>query len=214
MISLGHRSRLLSSVATLILLLIAASAWAHTVTESWEGSHTVLGMYGSGTPPVIAEAVVGGPGGPIDAAQVLQLMDNSQTGATMVYVAWIVGLQNGDSVDACIWRYDTTPGTSPSCRLRAHWNDDPWDTWGYDGTAGGNDDHGAGEGWDEVCWTWTVENDHSGLVIEVRTYRYPGDTIWVDYLSVTAPDHATIRLPEHEAPVESTSWSAVKGLYR
>jgi hypothetical protein len=201
-------------IAQAIILLVAASAWGHTVTESWEGNHTVLAMYGSGDPPIIAEAIVGGPGGPIDGAQVLQLVDNTQIGANMVYVAWVVGLRNGDSVDASIWRYDTSPGTSPSCRLWAHWNDDLWDQYGYAGTAGGNYDYGAGEGWDQVCWTWTVEDDHSGLMIEVRVFRYPGDTVWVDYLSVTAPDHAWIRMPEHETPVEPTSWSAVKGLYR
>ncbi len=76
-------------IAQAIILLVAASAWGHTVTESWEGNHTVLAMYGSGNPPIIAEAIVGGPGGPIDGAQVLQLVDNTQIGANMVYVAWV-----------------------------------------------------------------------------------------------------------------------------
>jgi hypothetical protein len=196
--------------------LIAAPLCATTATESWEGDYTVLGMYGSGSPPIIAEAVASAPPDPIHGLQTLQLMDNSPSGTPQAYVAWIRGLVDGDQVTACIWRYDTTPGASPSCRIWAHWNDDPADINGYSGSAGGNADYGLGEGWDQTCWDWTVDpgDPHTGIVIEVRTYSEIGDTVWVDYLEVTAPDHAEIIMPVSASPVEGRSWTMIKGLYR
>jgi len=200
------------------ILLIAAPACPVTVIESWEGGQAVLGLYGTGEPPIIADPVLGVPIDPQHGLQTLQLIDNSPTGTPQAYVAWIRGLEEGDVVNACIWRYDTTPGGSPSCRLWAHWNDDPLDVYGYAGSAGGNDDYGAGEGWDQVCWSWTVEGGglppHTGLVIQVRTYSDIGDTVWVDLLEVTAPDHADIMTPSPASPVERGSWSTIKRLYR
>jgi hypothetical protein len=89
-------------------------------------------------------------------------------------VAWILGLSDGDEVTASFWRYDITPGsTPPSCRIWGHWNDDPEDVYGYSGSAGGNNDYGPGTGGDMVEHTWTVEEGHTGLVGEVRTYSDP-----------------------------------------
>jgi hypothetical protein len=123
-------------------------------------------------------------------------------------------LTDGDLVVVSVWRYDTTPGASPSCRLWAHWNDDPTNVYGYNGTAGGNEEYGPGEGWDEVTWDWIVVDGHKGLVIEIRTYSEIGDTVWVDLMTVTAPDHAEIITPGTLAPVERTSWTSIKALYR
>jgi hypothetical protein len=128
-------------------------------------------------------------------------------------VAWVVGLSDGDVVSASIWRYDVTPGGAPSCRLGAHWNDDPADVDVYSGAAGWTEDTGPGAGWDEVSWGWTTCDGHSGLVIEVRVYSAPGDTVWVDALSVSAPDHAWIWLPEPPAAVGTMAWSRIKALY-
>ena len=201
-------------IALAFIVLIAAPAFADMVTESWEGDYTVLGLYGTGDPPIIVEAVMGIPPDPVHGLQTLQLIDNSPSGTPQAYVAWIRGLSDGDVVEASIWRYDDTPGASPSCRLWAHWNDDPSDVNGYNGSAGGNDDYGPGLGWDEVFWSWPVVDGHTGLVIEIRTYSNIGDTVWVDYMTVIAPDHSEIITPQHASPVESRSWSAIKALYR
>jgi len=208
--------RTLLLFAFVTLAVVPAHGQGTIVSESWEGTHTVLGMFGTGEPPIIAEAVADFPVDPVHGDQVLRLIDNSPSGTPQAFVAWVRGLLPGDTVEAILWRYDDTPGTSPSCRLWGHWNDDPEDINGYDGSAGGNDDYGPGTGWDQTSWTWTVppEAAHTGLVIEVRTYSNPGDTIWVDALEVTAPLHATVLVPGDVSPVESRTWGVIKSLYR
>jgi hypothetical protein len=201
------KSLLLVAIAT----LFAVSALANPVAVDWECGYTVLGLYGSGEPPIIATNV----DNPVHGGErALELMDNSPDGTPQAYVAWCRGLLPGDVVEACIWRYDTTPGVSPSCRIWGHWNDDPEDIYGYAGSAGGNSDYGPGEGWDETCWMWENIDGHYGLVIEIRTYSNPGDTVWVDDLWVNAPPHVEIVVPECQNPVEDASWSAIKGMFR
>jgi hypothetical protein len=193
------------------VLACALPALATTENVDWEGTYTVLGLYGTGDPPILA--TLGSPPDPLH-GQSLRLEDNSPSGTPQAYIAWVKGLSDGDAVQACFQRYDTSPGASPSCRIWGHWNDDPGDINGYAGSAGGNGDYGPGEGWDAACHEWVVADGHTGLVIEVRTYSSPGDVVWIDELEVTAPDHAEIVTPETEVPVDSATWSAIKALYR
>ena len=199
-----------------VVAVLASATQAETVFESWEGTHTVLGMYGTGDPPIIAEPVLGTPIDPYHGAQMLQLVDNSPTETPQAYLAWIRNLAETDTVTVTLHRYDITPGAAPSCRLWGHWNDDPQDINGYYGSAGGNEDYGPGTGWDEVSWSWIVPpgNLSMGLVVEIRTYSEPGDVVWVDAMTVTAPEGAWILTPESGAPVECVSWTAIKALYR
>ena len=83
-----------------------------------------------------------------------------------------------------------------------------------DGSASGNDDYGPGEGWDYTFWEWIVPAEHTGLVIEVRIYSNPGDTVWVDDIEVLAPDHAFIQFPGGPVGVEDRAWGEVKSLFR
>jgi hypothetical protein len=181
-------------------LVCALPAYAETANYGWEdGVGTVLGLYGGGDPPIIATNV-GAPDPVYEGLRSLRLEDNSPEGTPQAYIAWIVGLTDDDVVEAGFWRYDDTPDVSPSCRIWAHWNDDPNDLYGYDGSAGGNSDYGPGEGWDQATHLWTVADGHTGIVIECRTYSSPGDTVWIDDMFVTAPDHATIYVvPEPSA---------------
>lgn len=186
--------RLISVLAVASICCFATSANADSY--GWEdGVGTVLGLYGSGDPPMIATNV-GAPDPVYAGDRSLRLEDNSPSGTPQAYVAWIRGLQVNDVVTGSFWRYDTTPLVSPSCRIWGHWNDDPNDVMGYNGSASGNDDYGPGTGWDQTSYSWTVDPNapHTGLVIEVRTYSNPGDTVWVDDIDVTAPAHATITL--------------------
>jgi hypothetical protein len=196
-----------------ILLVLAPFASADSVTCGWEGGVPVLGLYGTGEPPIFA--TFSAPPDPCHGGlHSLRLEDNSPTGTPQAYVAWITGLADGDVVEATVWRYDTTPDASPSCRIWAHWNDDPLEVNGYNGSAGGNDDYGLGEGWDLVGWSWSVVDGHTGLVIEIRTYSEPGDVVWVDDMTVMAPEHASILIPEAVSSVEDQSWSGIKAFYR
>jgi hypothetical protein len=192
-----------------VLLAAAAVANAATVTFEWECSATVLGLTGTGDPPIIAglvsDPVHGG-------AQALRLEDNSPTGTPQAFVAWIVGLSDGDEVTAGVWRYDTTPGTQPpSCRIWAHWNDSPDNIYGYNGSAGGNSSYGPGTGWDMVEHSWTVTDGHTGLIVVVRTYSEPGDTVYIDDLAVTAPAGATVWTPGNYLSLQANTWGAIKG---
>jgi hypothetical protein len=197
-----------------VAIMFALPAFANPVpVVDWECHYTVLGLYGSGDPPIVATNV-GDPDPVYEGLRSLRLEDNSPSGTPQAYVAWIRGLAPGDSVSACIARYDDTPGVSPSCRIWGHWNDDPEDVNGYSGSAGGNPDYGPGLGWDHACHTWYVaDTGHTGLVIEIRTYSNPGDTVWVDELIVDAPMHAEIVIPDCQNPVTELTWTGIKALY-
>ena len=200
-------------IALVTFLAVALTAAANVAPYDWEAGDTVLGLYGTGDPPIIVTNV--GAPDPVHWGQrSLRLEDNSPTGTPQAYVAWVWGLVDGDVVEACVWRYDTTPGDSPSCRISAHWNDDPWDLYGYAGYASGNMDYGPGEGWDETCHSWTMADGHTGLVIAVRTYRDPGDTVWIDDFTIVAPPHAAVIAPDPPVPVKDLSWAAIKSLFR
>lgn len=192
----------------LLPLWLPAVALAGTVQFGWEGPDTVLGMTGTGTPPILASLA----GDPVHSgSQALRLEDNSPTGTPQAFVAWVVGLAEGDEVTAGFWRYDTTPGTQPpSCRIWGHWNDSPDNLYGYHGSAGGNSSYGPGTGWDRTEHTWTVADGHTGLVVVVRTYSEPGDTVFVDDLEITAPPGATVWTPENYLSLQGTTWAGIK----
>ncbi|MEN8208907.1 MAG: hypothetical protein ABFR50_06625, partial [Candidatus Fermentibacteria bacterium] len=178
-----------------------------TETYGWEGTETVLGMYpADGIIATIATDPVHG------GSQSLKLEDAAASGTPQAFVAWVVGLEDGDEVTASFWRYDTSPGTAPSCRIWGHWNDDPTDINGYNGSASGQSDYGPGTGWDEATYTWTVVEGHTGLVIECRTYSSAGDIVWIDDMTVIAPDGATIWTPGNLA-LENTTWSDIKAAF-
>jgi len=193
-----------------VLLGFAQLAFADTVNYGWEGTETVLALYGTGEPPmnvaIATDPVHGG-------SQSLYLEDNSPTATPAAYIVWILGLQDGDEVTASIWRYDTTPDSSPSCRIWGHWNDDPGDVMGYNGSASGETDYGPGTGWDETGFTWTVVDGHTGLVIEMRTYSSEGDAVWVDDLTVTAPSGCTILTPDDVASLQASTWAGIKAQF-
>jgi hypothetical protein len=187
------------------VVLVAASPALAQQTQSfgWEdGTTTVVSTYPD--PDSILSTNVGAPDPVQSGSRSLRLEDNAASGTPQVYIAWIAGLTDGDEVTASFWRYDDTPGAAPSCRIWGHWNDDPGDITGYDGSAGGNDDYGPGTGWDQTSHTWTVADGHTGLVIEVRTYSSDGDTVWIDDLEVTIPDTAVF---QDMVPVELTAFS-------
>lgn len=204
-----------------LLLVLVAGLWvlpafAVTAEYGWECGGTVLSVYPEG----YMEAFLAMSPDPVYAGVYsLKLVDQHPSGTPQAYVAWIVGLTDGDEVTASIWRYDTTPDAAPSARIWGHYTLTGGTIDDYAGSADGNTDYGLGTGWDQTSYTWTFDSnggERDGLVVEIRTYSNPGDTVWVDDLSVTAPDGATIYLPEPEwpSPVEPTTWSAVKALFR
>ncbi len=182
-------------------LVCGAPAWAQqTMTHGWEdGTSTIIGQYSD-----IDAFNVTAPDPVNTGSRSLKLVDQAASGTPQAFVAWITGLNDGDVVTASFARYDDTPSAAPSCRIWAHYNDDPSDVTGYDGSAGGNSDYGLGAGWDLASHSWTMADGHSGLIIEVRTYSNAGDTVWIDDLEVIIPDTATF---QDIVPVELQAFS-------
>jgi hypothetical protein len=197
----------------LITLLLAIFTFSqivsadYTVNYGWENTETILGETYDVIDLIATEPVHSG-------SQSLYLEENNGKATSEAFVAWIVGLQDGDVVTGNFWRYDTTPGASPSCRIWAHWNNDPTDIYDDDASAGGNLDYGEGLGWDETTWTWTVPTGlgYTGLVIQCRIYSVVGDCVWIDDMTIIAPDHATIRTPAY-IPIQRSTWADIKAAF-
>ncbi len=173
-------------IAAALLFLAGSAQAATTLTYGWEDGETILGSYSSITATNDDEHVYSG-------SYSLKLVDGGESGTPQAYVAWITGLSDGDTVTAGFWVYDTTSG-SPSGRIWGHYTDDDTDIDSYVKSASGNNTYSGTDGtWTYLEYTWTFDSSSSnGLVIEARTYSSSGDTIWVDDITVTAPDGATI----------------------
>ncbi len=193
----------------IVILLLAVSHMAIAdITENygWEGTETVLGMYPADCIIATIDTY------PVHTGSQSLRLERLSSGTPQGFVAWIVGLSNGDEVTVSFWCYDDSPGVSPSGRIWAHWNDDPGDVTGHSGSASGNSDYSQGIGWELLEWTWTVVDSHTGIVIEARIYSNPGDIIWVDDLTVVAPDGATIWTPGNLA-LENSTWADIKAAF-
>ena len=163
-----------------------------TISYGWEDGGTILASYND-----IDANNVCNPEPVFDGQSSLRLLDMAASGTPQAYVAWIQNLKHGDEVTVGFWRYDVTPETSPSCRIWGHYTTDNNDIQSYGGSASGNSDYGPSTGWDYTEYTWTFEGngENNGLIIEARTYSNPGDTVWIDNLTVTAPTHAAVIVP-------------------
>lgn len=177
----------------------------YTVDYGWEGTATIMGQYGDILASISTVHTH-------DSAQSLYLVDDAASGTPQAFVALITGLQPGDSVYGEFWRYDITPGAAPSCRIWGHWISDPGDINSYSGTASGQSDYGPGLGWDLASYKWGAEAGKENLVIECRTYSSAGDDVWIDDMSIIAPDHATILTPDQTALQRST-WADIKASF-
>lgn len=200
-----------------ISLFVSGAMAANIEFSSWESfpvGDTGVGCYGVDVPlpDDLTEPLLGKYGNVdemVDDAFAhsgevsLKLIDMSSSGPStpQAYIGWVENLQAGDQVTASMWVYDTTPEASPSARIWGHFNSEN-DIDSYAGSAGGNDDFGPGTGWHQVEWTWTFDpgTDRTGLVIEVRTYSTDGDTVWIDDVEISAPDHAIIAKPQIPEP--------------
>jgi hypothetical protein len=168
-----------------------------TVNYGWEDGATILGNY-----LAIEATNVAAPEPVYSGQHSLKLVD-SGVETPEAYVAYITGLSNGETISVNLWVYDITPGpgVSPRARIWAHYvkNNSIND---FAGSAGGNASYSNGSGWSNLGWNWTIDlgYDRTGLVIEVRTYSDIGDTVWIDDLSVTAPETANVYVPGQTVP--------------
>jgi len=201
----------------LVFLLVTPAFAVQYASYGWENGGTVLTIYAADAGYAYN---VGAPDPVYSGDASLKCVDNTDPlrATPDFYFCWIKGLVEGDVVSATLWRYDTTPGGSPSGRIWAKYTDvGATDYDNYSGSASGNSDYGPGTGWDQTGHTWTFWSDsgaHDGLMISVRTYSNAGDTVWFDDFEVEFPDGCTIEFPEPSSPVEDSSWAGIKALYR
>jgi len=224
-----------------IVALIAMPAWAdQSLCYSWEDGGTVLGHYPNDGNACCETNVTGvqngltgdvAPGtwtctGAYEGENYLHVAEDPHSGTPQYYVAWITGLAEGDNVSASFYGWDSLDRVStngePAIRIWGHYSD-PTDIEAYAGSAGegiGNSGYTTAVGWQEVSSSWTMPVDQSALVIELRVYSYSTtmdpdhSDYWADYICVTAPSHACIHFPGGTTPVEDTSWTTIKALYR
>ncbi len=188
--------RLTSISAALLVIGMCMSAQAQTVNYSWENGGTILGT-GTSNNTITAINVVDQV---YSGSKSLEITDTTAT-AAYTYLAWVQGLNAGDTVTASFWVYDTTSSGSPSGRIWGHYDDSATDPLVSNGSASGNSTYSGAASWTQLSYTWTVAAGHTGLVIECRIYSSGATlpaSIWIDDLSITAPDAAAVVLPTPE----------------
>jgi len=199
-------------VGIMVVGLVAASASAVqiTVDYGWEdGVGTILGSYGNLVDPTNVTGSQNGLAGsqppftcpgPNSGNRYLHVAEDPHSGTPQAYVAYIENLSEGEVVDASFFGYDVTPGASPSLRIWGNYALNG-DVTSYDGSASGSTAYTAGTGWDQVSYSWTIPAGKQALVIQARLYSTPSTSdpnhtdYFIDDVSVTAPDTATITVP-------------------
>lgn len=195
----------------LMIALFATGAFAQqTVTFGWEdGLSTHLGTFGNvGITENVSDMANTG-------SHSLHITEDPIGGTPRVFLAWITGLVEGDEVNASFYSYDMTPDTAPSSRIWGHWtlNGEPD---AYEGSAGGNNTFTSGIGWEEQTYSWVVEAGREALMVHVRLYSADDAAeFWIDDLTISAPDHCTVTMPNQEPVSTSASTlGSVKALFR
>lgn len=148
----------------------SAGIFAVTASTSWEDptAQAILGSSGnlSGFGYDDSDAYAG--------SSSLFLLESPMDGTPEAYVAYITGLQAGDTVHASMWLKGE--GVVGKGRLWGHYANDGIDS--ENGSAGGaNYYSGIGSEWEESTHTWTISQGNTGLVIEVRLEGYKEDNL-------------------------------------
>jgi hypothetical protein len=117
-------------------------------------------------------------------------------GTPQVYVAYITGLEAGDTVDASAWFSGLDgdgDGGHAGGRLWGHYINGS-DLSSYRGSASGPSAIvGRNGGWESTSHTWTIAEGQTSLVIEARIYAYDGgadNQVWIDDLTVSTSNAA------------------------
>jgi len=177
-------------------------------TYSWEDGGTILGSYGNLANP----ANVGPTDGvaPYDGDYMLTVSEDPIDGTPQAFIAWVTDISSGDEITACFYGYDTTAGSSPSMRIWGNWSNND-DITSYSGSADGNESYTAGNGWDQVCHTFSTSQENweegDALVVQARLYSSSSATdpvqYYIDLVEVTTTSTtATIHFPGPQDPVE------------
>ena len=182
-------------------------AQAATVNYGWEDGGTILGSYGNLVDPENVSGISN------SGSYSLKVTEAPHYSTPQAYLGFVTGLTDGDIIEASFFGYDDTPGASPSLRIWASYATSD-DINNYVASAGGNSTYTDGYGWDEVSYSWTFDSNggtRDALVIQARLYSTPstdteGSTdYYIDDLTITAPDCATIITPS-AVPIPGAIW--------
>ena len=166
-----------SSASAGAFALTAATSWEDPTAQAILGSSGNLSDFGYDS----SEAYAG--------SSSLFLVESPMGGTPEAYVAYVTGLQAGDTVYASMWFKGE--GVVGKGRLWGHYANDGIDS--ENGTASGANSYaGIGSEWEESTHTWVIPEGKTGLVIEARLYgfqednRLLGDELFVGVSSASA----------------------------
>lgn len=206
----GRREMKTIALVTAATLLGAASAASAGFTAagsfSWDDGGTVMGSYGEN----VTFSNVLDPFGDSATDRALKLTEGPLSGTPQGYLAWIDGLNDGDTINVSMMGLGDGELTG-KIRLWAHYTTSDLSSFG--GSAGGSNAYSASSTeWTMLSHEWTFSGgtasggDHTGLVIEARLYAY-GDNEdpsgWVDDINVnvlSANSDVQISFPSIPAP--------------
>lgn len=178
---------------TAVVALCAAPALAsQTASYGWEDGGTIFGYYNSGSGEITAtnssdQAYSG--------SSSLEIVEDPTGGTPQIWIGFVTGLQDGDTIDASFWAFDDSEGSSPSVRIWGAYALSS-DVSSYEGSAGGNSTYSEGTGWGQLSHSWTFDSDggtRDALVIQIRMYSDSDSSpIYVDDLEVTTSSDTAV----------------------
>lgn len=181
---------MIRTTTAIVALCCAAPAFAaQSASYSWEDGGTIFGYYNSGSGEITAtnstaQAYSGGSS--------LELVEDPTGGTPQIWVGFITGLTDGDTVSANFWVYDD--GGS-KVRIWGGYNGNG-DIDQYEGSAGGNNSYSSDGGWSQLSHEWTFDSDggeRDSLMIQVRMYSDSSSTpIYIDDLGITTSSDTAV----------------------
>ena len=178
---------------TAVVALCAAPAFAsQTASYSWEDGGTIFGYYNSGSGEIIAN---NSSAQAYSGSSSLEIVESPTGGTPQIWIGFVTGLQDGDTIDASFWAFDDSEGASPSVRIWGAYALSS-DVSSYEGSAGGNSTYSEGTGWGQLSHSWTFDSDggtRDALVIQIRMYSDSDSSpIYVDDLEVTTSSDTAV----------------------
>ena len=171
---------------TLFLLALTAGA-EQTYTYGWEdGIGTVLGTFGNVGSVENTDEIVQSD------TRSLKAVEDPIDGTPQLYIWWVTGLTDGDTVESSFYGYAPNDNTYARQRIWAHYTSDPNDIDSYATSAGGNETYTSDIGldWQQVTNKWIMNTSggtNDGIVIEARMYSGTTDaSYYTHYIDTTA----------------------------
>ena len=169
--------------------VMASTGWEDTSADAVFGTFGNVGSYGYSSDP-----------DPVyDGNHSLHLTESPVSGTPNAVVAWVSGIEAGDTITATIWflGMDVDTGASSASKGRL-WGGyyDSTDTSDYNSSAGGASGYAGTSGWESMTYTWTSNGNTDTFGLQVRIYSYgSNDQLWADNLEIsTSNDSATIEV--------------------